>query len=126
MNWILIFILAHHVDIARAESIAEDIAQETASRREAALVLAVMAHESGFRLDVDEGLARGEGRDTCLMQIRTARQDIATDRRTCIREGLRLIRSSLTRCGDLRAYASGSCLGGARESRAMMAVAERL
>jgi hypothetical protein len=112
--------------LERYASIAEDIAAETNTRQEAALVLAIMSHESGFRLDVDQGLARGSGKDSCLMQLRNAGEAVLYSRRTCIHEGVRRMRRSLGSCGNLRAYASGTCIGGSKESAAMMGLASRL
>jgi len=97
----------------------------------AALLVAIAAHESGLRRDVDEGETRGGGKDACLLQLRN-RPDAATDRRTCFRVGLRLVRASLAACRTmpererLAAYASGSCERGRPESRAMLDAAKRL
>lgn len=118
--------------LERYASIAEDVGAITSDRREAAALVAIAVHESGLRVDVDEGLTRGSGLDTCLLQLRTARQDIATDRRACFREGLRRLRGSLSMCRSnphlfaLAAYASGSCSFGHSESRAMVAIWDRL
>lgn len=87
------------------------------------LVLAIAVHESGLRLDVDTGATRGGGKDVCLMQLRGFRP---TDRRDCLREGLRLARKSFAACAGkplrerLAAYASGSCTSGLVESRSMI------
>lgn len=97
-----------------------------------ALLVAVAHHESGFRLDVDQGVNRGGGKDVCLLQLRSARADVATDRMACFREGLRLLRQSLAACraserrDRLAAYASGNCTNGRLESRAMVDAWRRL
>jgi hypothetical protein len=110
----------------RYASIAEDLAAVTTSRTEASLLIAVAVHESGLRLDVDQGLTRGGGRDVCLLQLRSPPAAALTDRQACLRAGLRLVRASLAACraaperDRLAQYASGSCSAGLRESRAIM------
>jgi hypothetical protein len=128
--------------LVRYESIAEDIAAEVhaspiydGARGEAAsaaLVAAVAIHESGLRLDVDEGITRGDGLDVCILQLRGAPLAVLTDRRACIREGIRRLKRSLRACRSrpprdrLGVYTSGSCSRGLKESRAMMDLAQRL
>lgn len=96
----------------------------------AAMVLAVMAHESGFARDVDLGPCyRGNdpskcdfGRAVCLMQVHTGEKtpegwtfdDVQHDRRKCIKRGLSSIKMSWKTCSHLGeqyrlAGLSGSC-----------------
>lgn len=123
--------------IVRYQAIAEDLDAVTAEQAPlfpgpdgramtAGLLVAIAVHESGLRLDVDQGATRGGGQDVCLLQLRSPRHDVATDRRACFREGLRLARQSFAACRALErrdrlaAYASGSCAAGRRESRAIL------
>lgn len=103
-----------------------------------AVLLSVALHESGFRRDVDLGLgplARGSGKDSCLMQIRVGRgttsegwshSDLVTDRRKCFRAGFRLLRQSIGACRNLApldwlsAYARGQCAADEPISRALI------
>ena len=88
--------------LIRYESIAEDILAEVhaaplysglrGEAASAALVAAVAIHESGLRLDVDEGLTRGEG------------QDLLADRQRAARVALHMMRTSLKRSGTLCGY----------------------
>jgi hypothetical protein len=113
-------------------------------RETAALILAVAHHESGFAPDVDLGpcyrgrdgrsLRCDAGRAACVMQVRGTpeeQRELFADRRRCFREGLRLLRRSLSACSKLppskrlAAYASGSCAGGHKESADMIAAAQR-
>ena len=102
---------------------------------EAAMLLAIAYHESGLRADVDAGTTRGGGLDVCLLQIRASKleaDELARDRRACLRKGLRLARGSIRACAknpreeQLAAYASGSCTRGAKESRAFYALTRRV
>lgn len=128
---------------AIAEAVAAVVAEEPplfggrlGRERTAALLVAIAVHESGLRLDVDNGTTRGEGRDVCLLQIRARSREeadeIAHDRRACLRLGLSFARRSMIACAAsplnerLGAYASGSCSRGLLESRAMMQSARRL
>jgi len=122
---------------ARYGEIAEAIADVSGGNaRTAALLLAVSFHESGWRRDVDLGrgkLARGSGRDSCLMQVRVTTDEhraLTADRRRCFRLGLERLQRSLNACRHLprldrlAAYASGACDRGRLESRARMKTAD--
>jgi hypothetical protein len=92
-----------------------------------ALLLSIAYHESGYRRDVDLGigkLARGSGKDSCLVQIRVgsgrtpqgwSHDDLVSDRDKCFRAGLALIRKSFGACRKqeqldrLSAYTRGRC-----------------
>lgn len=115
--------------------------------RTAALLLAVAHYESGFRRDIDLGLARRKlskygwndyGRSWCMLQLNlgkrgndsaettpqgwTGRQ-LLDDRTKCFSAGLEAMRRSMTACSQnapshrLAAYASGSCDKGMRASK---------
>lgn len=118
--------------------IVEDIAATTTSRREQALLVAVAYHESGFAPDVDIGPCyRGPknnsgrcdgGLAVSMWQIQSVGEDareLFADRRKAARRALLAMRRSAARCvpkhgreAGLRAYASGSCERGAKESEA--------
>jgi len=109
-----------------------------------AIMLSVAYHESGFRRDVDLGvgpLARGEGTDSCLMQIRVGRgttvegyshADLVADREKCFRVGVRLLRHSIGACRSLpaldwlSAYARGQCVTDEPTSHALLGPALRV
>lgn len=119
---------------------------ELGRARTAVTLLAVSWMESGWRRDVDLGvgkLARGEGVDSCLVQIRVgggltaegwSHADLTGDRRRCFRAGLHLMRRSYSACRTeapehlLAAYASGSCKGvlGQKRSRERILLARRM
>jgi hypothetical protein len=100
-----------------------------------ALLLSIAYHESGYRRDVDLGigkLARGSGKDSCLVQIRVGsgrtpqgwtHEDLVKDREKCFRAGLALIRKSFGACRKLdpldrlSAYTRGRCVANERLSR---------
>ncbi len=103
--------------------------------RTAVLLLSIMVSESGLQKAVDEGRRRGGGVDTCLLQVRPSNRNHAEelrDRRTCIREGLRLVRQSFSACRSLpfadrlSAYTSGSCHRGRKASRVRIDQARRM
>jgi hypothetical protein len=124
---------------ARYEQIAEaawDVASERplfdgprGVERSVALLLVVSNGESGFRRDVDLGqgpLARGSGKDSCLMQVRTTtahHRELVADRRACFREGALRLKRSMNACRRnppeyrLAAYGSGRCTAGLVMSR---------
>jgi hypothetical protein len=124
---------------ARYEQIAEaawDVASERplfdgprGVSRTVALLLVVAHGESGFRRDVDLGqgpLARGSGKDSCLMQVRTTdahHRELTADRRACFREGALRLKRSMNACRRnppefrLAAYGSGRCTAGLAMSR---------
>lgn len=128
--------------LVRYASIAEDILAEVRASpiysgprgeaASAALLAAIAIHESGLRLDVDEGITRGEGLDVCLLQLRGVSPEILNDRRACLREGIRRVKRSLRACAkspareQLGVFTSGSCERGLHDSRAMMDLARRL
>lgn len=124
---------ARYLEIARdVETVVRDA---KGNDSEAAMLIGIAFHESGFRLDVDQGTTKGGGVDSCLMQIRprTAREaEELLDRRTCLRRGLMLARRSLGACASspvadrLAAYASGSCSRGQPQSRALYALTRRV
>lgn len=145
-DWLLALILLYRPeptteDAARYASIASDIAavvEETGAREQDSIALTTLAiaiHESGLRAEVDDGRERGSGTDVCLMQIRTTRKradQLAADRRECLRVGVRLARASLAACrarpwaDRLAAYASGRCDAGQAASREIMGIRARL
>lgn len=92
----------------------------------AALLISIGVHESALRLDVDEGLTRSPMGAVCILQLLGAPHEVETDRRACLREGLRIARRSFAACRALpprerlAAYASGSCKGGKQDSREMI------
>lgn len=138
---------ARYVEIAQAidDVVSADGAPLLFSGRDgrantAVTMLAVSWLESGWRRDVDLGLgklARGGGRDSCLMQLRVSAADherLTKDRRACFGEGLALMRRSYGACRSepsedrLAVYASGSCRSepGKKKSRERIAVARRM
>jgi hypothetical protein len=143
-DWLLALILLYRpdpapADAARYASIASDMAavvEESGGSDSLALTtLAIAIHESGLRAEVDDGRERGSGTDVCLMQIRTHKKradQLAADRRECLRVGVRLARSSLAACraqpwtDRLAAYASGRCDAGQTASREIMGIRARL
>lgn len=108
-----------------------------------ALLLSIASYESGYRRDVDLGigkLARGEGVDSCLLQVRVgagktregwSHEDLVTDREKCFRAGLSLIRKSFGACRKqdlldrLSAYTRGRCIENDKLSRARIGRALR-
>jgi hypothetical protein len=105
-------------------------------RAKTALVLAsIAAHESTFRVEVDQGRKRGDsGNSWCLMQMHVgagktvegwAGEDLVKDRRKCFAAGLHIAQWSFHSCKAfplderLSAYASGHC-GRVVESRQMI------
>jgi len=143
-DWLLAFMVAmvppghfperetRDAALERYDSIADDVLAEVhaspiftgpdGEAMSASLVIALAVHESGLRLDVDQGITRGEGRDSCLMQIRDASLEVVNDRRACFRDGIRIIKRSMRQCqksarrDQLAAYASGSCDRGVNRS----------
>lgn len=131
---------------ARYCSIAEDIAETTTNPREQALLVAVAYHESGFAPDVDLGPCyRGPRNDSprcdgglavSMWQIQAVGEDarsLFADRRKAAQRALAAMRRSAARCvpkhgreAGLRAYASGSCERGAKESEVMVRLTLRL
>ena len=93
------------------------------ARLKTCMLLASIAYsESGFKESVDSGLERGDGgRSVCIMQVQHGQNDVShppleklKDRKTCIRAGLNVLRSSKCNNGSdvnqmLRGYVSGSC-----------------
>jgi hypothetical protein len=139
---------AKEVDRARYTEIANDIASvaydpaeaplfsgDDGRARTALLLASIAAHESTFRVDVDEGRARGDGGTSwCFMQLHIgvgktvegwSGDDVTADRKLCFRAGLHIARESFRMCvGEptiekLSAYASGRC-GRSAESRQMI------
>lgn len=122
----------------RYAEIARAIAEESnGSKRTAALLLAVSYKESGWRRDVDFGIgpkARGSGKDSCLMQIRSDDPRLVADRSHCFATGLRMIRQSMNACrhlpreAQLAAYAAGTCIStkGQQASRIRITLADRI
>lgn len=145
-DWLLALILTYRpdpnpADATRYAAIAGDIAaviDETRPPQPESLALTTLAiaiHESGLRAEVDDGRERGGGIDVCLMQIRTNKRradQLAADRRECLRVGIRIARGSLSACASspwadrLAAYASGRCDAGRKESREIMDIRARL
>ncbi len=122
---------------ARYRSIAADLAAVVEAEspvigghtETAALLLAVVAHESGFARDVDIGPCHtaGKWRDrcdrskaVCLVQAQAGRKQnrvLQADRKACLRYGLDAIRKSLATCrgnapNTRLALLSGSCSRG--------------
>jgi hypothetical protein len=128
---------------ARLASIAEDVASVARTPAEAAVLLGVAAHESGFSADVDAGQCyRGKGherrcdagRAVSLWQLQTgdaeARERWRTNRRAAAHEALRRALGSRAVCArrglpTLALYASGSCEHGHREARELDAAIRR-
>jgi len=112
---------------ARLSAIAEDIAAVSSGRVDAAALVGVAWHESGFAADVDAGqcyhaAASGRcdgGRAASLWQMQDAdperRETYRTNRREAAREALRRIWRSRSACARnapaerLAAYAGGVC-----------------
>lgn len=133
---------------AREFSIADDIAAVTTDPREAAVLVAIGYHESAFFKDADVGPAcyRGPrndsprcdgGRSASAFQVRAMGPDDArelfADRRKAARRALTLVRKSAAACvpkhgadAALRAFASGTCSRGIKESADMVQLARRL
>src|ERR1700722_8559120 len=74
-------------------------------RAKTALLLAsIAAHESTFRVDVEDGRARGDGGNSwCFMQLHIGSgktvegwtgQDVSADRKLCFRAGLHIAQES--------------------------------
>jgi len=139
---------AREVDRARYTEIASDIASVVydpaeeplyagpdGRARTAALLASIAAHESTFRVDVENGHARGDGGTSwCFMQLHIGSgktvegwtgEDVSADRKLCFRAGLHIARESFRMCKGspanemLGAYASGQC-GSSPESRQMI------
>jgi hypothetical protein len=106
------------------------------ARAETALVLAsIAAHESTFRVDVDDGRKRGDsGSSWCLMQMHVGSgktvegwtgEDLVKDRKLCFSAALHIAKWSFQTCNvfpleeRLSAYASGHC-GRVVESKAII------
>jgi hypothetical protein len=142
---------ARYAEIARAAArVAFDpesrplVAGPRARTQTLAIMLSVAYHESGFRRDVDLGLgalARGSGKDSCLMQIRVGRgtteegyghEQLVAERDKCFRVGLRLLRRSIGACRRsspldwLSAYARGQCVVDDPTSHALIGPALRV
>lgn len=128
----------------RYEGIAEAVAEVAESPEEAAHLVVRSWLESGWRKDVDTGLTRGQGVDSCVMQVRLLPgrttsegwtwQDLVSDRKKCFTAGARILRHSLYVCKSvpesdrLSAYISGSCYSsaGKRRSREHMKYVKRV
>jgi hypothetical protein len=139
---------AKEIDRARYTEIASDIASVAYDpaepplfsgadgRAKTALLLAsIAAHESTFRVDVEDGRARGDGGTSwCFMQLHIGSgktvegwtgAEVTADRTLCFRAGLHIARESFRMCiaepvsEKLSAYASGRC-GRSAESRQMV------
>lgn len=111
--------------LVRYESIAEDVAAATPDQRTQALLVATLVHESGARLDVDEGITRGDaGRAIGLWQLQNIDPNLTRAQQARI--ALRRIKQSFAACKDLderfrlAQYAGGTCLRGHRDSAAMV------
>lgn len=139
---------AKEVDRARYTEIASDIVSVVydpeeqplfsgadGRARTALLLASIAAHESTFRLDVEDGRARGDGGTSwCFMQLHIGSgktvegwtgPEVTADRKLCFRAGLHIARESFRMCiaqplnEKLSAYASGQC-GRSAESRQMV------
>lgn len=104
----------------RLESIAVDASGACAGERACAVaLLAVVARESSFRLDVDSGHCPPHecdgGRALCLAQIQPAsaeeRDEILSSRRGCFDVAIRRLRASARACPahPFAVYATGAC-----------------
>lgn len=118
--------------LVRYESIAEDIDAATSNCHNAGLLVVVATHESGLRLDIDQGLTLGDGGRACgLWQLQGVRcTDLTRAEQARIAYG-RIARSFRACAGSeerfrLAAYASGSCTKGLPESAAMVDAWHRL
>ena len=139
---------AKESDRARYTEIASDLAAvvydpeekplypgEDGRAKTALLLASIAAHESTFRVDVEDGRARGDGGTSwCFMQLHIGSgktvegwtgPDVTSDRKRCFRAGLHIAQESFRMCAGsppnemLSAYASGQC-GKSAESRQMV------
>lgn len=131
----------------RYRSIAEDIAATTADPREMAVLVAVGYHESAYAPDADRGPCyrgpRGDGprcdagRAVSIFQVQAMgandARELFADRRKAAKRALSLVRKSAAACvpkhgaeAALRAYSSGTCAGGVKESADMVRLARKL
>lgn len=129
---------------ARLASVADDIAAVARSRYEAALLLGIADHESGYAPDTDEGAQcyrgkgferrRDGGRAVSIFQLQTGdpalREHWRTHRRDAAMSALRRALGSRAACSRrglpaLALYASGSCEHGHRAARELDADVRR-
>lgn len=131
----------------REQAIANDIAAVTTDPREMAVLVAIAFHEARFAKDADVGPCyrgpRGDssrcdfGKASSIFQIRAMGPDdmrkLFADRRHAARRALEMVRRSAAACvprhgadAALRAYSSGTCLHGVKESNDMVRLARRL
>ncbi len=118
---------------ARYGRIAADIAAVARTRVEAAMLVGVAWHESGFSRDVDEGPCfQGKGfkgrcdggRALGLWQLQATAPELRGDRRAQAREALRRLLHSRKACStneppeQLAAYSGGTCTGKAARASA--------
>lgn len=129
--------------MARYDSIATDIASVARSRMEAAALVGVAWHESGFAHDVDAGACyqagafKGRcdgGRATSIFQLQGGEsQKYKEDRRAATKEALHRMLQSRKACSmnsepeRLAAYAGGNCdlLSSKAASRGLYAAIQR-
>lgn len=132
---------------AREAAIAMDIASVTSDPREAAVLVAIGFHEAKFFKDADVGPCyrgpRGDnarcdgGRAASIFQVQAMGaddlRDLFADRRKAARRALDMVRRSARACvpkhgadAALRAYSSGTCSGGIKESADMVQLARKL
>lgn len=111
--------------LERYEAIAEDIATVTRQPRTAGLLVAIAVHESGLRLDIDQGLTRGDGgRAIGIFQLQNISPDLSRRQQAGI--ALARVERSFRACSEnperfrLAAYASGRCTAGLPESAAIV------
>lgn len=121
---------------ARLTSVAQDIAAVASTESDAAALIGIAWHESGFAADVDAGTCyRGPGwesrcdagRAVSLWQLQDRsyerREKMRASRRLAAKEALRRAKASTQQCAQnepalrFALYASGSCGHGLRTAR---------
>lgn len=112
--WISLALLGAGVPRPHDPELLAAIAAEAGDEREAALLVAIVARESG-----GDPRAVNAGRTSfCAMQIETSPargRELLASPRECLRTGARMMRASLAACAHLRpawrlaVYARGSC-----------------
>lgn len=136
--------------VCMSESVLPAFVGKRAREKTAFLVLSTAFMESGFAPDVDKGpcFRRGKmssrcdgGQSACMLQIMVGdgetregytKEELFADRKKCIEAGVGKMRTSLKHCvplvghsGGLAMFASGSCRGGIKESKARMDLFDR-
>jgi hypothetical protein len=123
----------------RYRGIAEAIAHNSRTNDQALQLIARSWLESGWARSIDLGLRRGQGLDTCVMQVRMPRDgsawhELIDDRDKCFAAGARILWYSFEHCRKLpppdrvALYLSGKCHSseGRRASRKHYALVQKL